>query len=371
MKAAVKTHTAKSPSRATAGAPPAHSRQQSAPLQQPRPPVAQSKNSDAASHAERPPTRVSQTRLPTTVQAKSSPNATAPRRGQAPFNNSSPPCVVQRFITPAQRARIDALEAEEEAEEVRDMAADLNRRVAAMASSYNGVREALDGAGMGMVPAITGSYARARKAYKFFKLLAGGEKQINHANVTTTQLEILEPLVERAEDAFRMIQPLLETARQVVASLGYKKAPVVKGKDSGKGPARPPLPPAYAFTKGLQAICFVYKTGGWKQAGEGTPGEHHAEVGLWLALKEKWLKEARKDKAFVPRWVGFTQNGAPCKTCYAFFQKESVAASALVAGFAFLITADQGGYRAEPVYATVKTQPTFGIYFIGGAALLQ
>jgi hypothetical protein len=375
MKAAGMTHTDKNLHRATAEATPAPSRQPAAALHQRRLAVAQPKNSPAAPHAERAPARVPPTRLPATVQAKISPTARAPLHGRAPFNNSSPPGVIQRLITMAQRAKMQALEDEEEAEEVREMAADLNKRMVALAKSYNGAIEVIKGAGMGKVAAITGAYRMARKADKFFRLLAGGGKRINHAEVTTTQLEILEPLIESAEDAFQQIQPLIETARQVVASLGYKKAPVVKDKSVGKGPApgpaKPPLPPAYAFTKGLQAICYVNKAGSWKQVGEGVPGKHHAEVGLWLALKAKWEKEARKVKGFAPRWVGFTQNGAPCKDCYAFFLKESATASAIVAGFAFLITADQGGYRTEPVYASVKAQPTFGIYFMNGAAFLQ
>lgn len=141
------------------------------------------------------------------------------------------------------------------------------------------------------------------------------------------------------------------------------KKPVAQEKKAEVKEVRPPLPPVLRFIKGLQSVSYMYKSTTWKRVEDGTPGSDHAEVGLWRKIQDekKWEGKA---------WIGFVQNGAPCRDCYKFFKDESKRVSGKVAGFVFQITADQGNYRSEPVYASVRAKETFGIYFIGGAATL-
>lgn len=139
------------------------------------------------------------------------------------------------------------------------------------------------------------------------------------------------------------------------------KKSAASGKKAEVKEVKAPLPPIINFTKGLQSVSFMFKNMMWKQVEEGTPGKDHAEVGLWrkIAEEKKWEGKA---------WIGFVQNGAPCRDCYRFFEGESKRQSSRVAGFVFQVTADQGNYRSESVYASVRAKKTFGIYFIGGVA---
>lgn len=159
----------------------------------------------------------------------------------------------------------------------------------------------------------------------------------------------------RADDAPPPVAVAKTKAQPKKSGAGEKKAEVKE--------VRPPLPPVLNFIKGLQSVSYMYKNMTWKQVEDGTPGSEHAEVGLWnnIAKEKKWEGRA---------WIGFVQNGAPCGVCYKFFRDESKRRESKVAGFVFQVTADQGGYRSEPVYEHVRAKKTFGIYFIGGVATL-
>ncbi|HEY0764072.1 MAG TPA: hypothetical protein VGD61_16975 [Pyrinomonadaceae bacterium] len=128
-----------------------------------------------------------------------------------------------------------------------------------------------------------------------------------------------------------------------------------------------PPTPLYEFTKGLQSICFVLKHGGWKQESSGKPLTHHAEADLAFQLISKWTADQNKLVGGKdPRWIGFTQNAAPCEDCCKFFISASKREKKFVAGFVFRVTDDQGGYRRHDMYAHCKQKKFFIITIIDG-----
>ena len=139
-----------------------------------------------------------------------------------------------------------------------------------------------------------------------------------------------------------------------------------------KEPAKPSLTPDVPLTRGLQSVCWIYKRGGWKPDESGTPGSDHAELGLARALIKQWRDDENTIRGGKdPRWIGFTQNAAPCADCCRSFTALSLSEKKFVAGFVFLVNGDQGGYRSHDMYTTVRARRTFGIYFINGKMELQ